>query len=88
MNKEANEIFPRALMLAARTFAQKPKVVGEILVALCGVDGATPSKTFTELQAYIFNECLDEIAELRAARAEKRRLWAERKRCQRANQSK
>lgn len=79
MTKEANEIFPKALMLAARTFANRPKLVGEILVALCGVDGAKPSKTFSEVQQYIYNECLDEIVERRA----KRQQWADRKRSQR-----
>lgn len=51
-------IFPRALEIAAKTFADRPKIVGEILVAL--VTDSRKTK-LSEVQKYILAECFDEI---------------------------
>lgn len=69
-------IFPRALRVAAKAFADRPKIVGEILVALCS-DGR--KMKLTETQEYILGECFDEIRE----RAARRAAEADRKRKQR-----
>ena len=71
-------IFPRALEIAARSFANKPKVVGEVLVALS--TGGRKMK-LSEVQEYILAECLEEIKE----RARKRNQATERKRKQRGD---
>jgi hypothetical protein len=69
-------IFPKALETAAKTLADRPKMLGEILVALC-----TDSRKmkFSELQEYIIAECMEEMKE----RAKQRANAAERKRKQR-----
>lgn len=59
-------IFPRALRVAARTFANRPKIVGEILVALCTEEH---KQKLSEVQEYILAECQDEIKTRLAARA-------------------
>jgi hypothetical protein len=69
-------IFPKALETAAKTFADRPKMLGEILVALC--TDARKMK-FSELQEYIIAECMEEMKE----RAKQRANAAERKRKQR-----
>lgn len=71
-------IFPRALVTAAKTFAKKPKVLGEVLIAL--VTGET--KDLSEVQQYIVAECRAEL-EYRQSRRESAR---ERKRRQRARE--
>lgn len=71
-----NTIFPKALERAAKAFADRPKMLGEILVALC--TDARKMK-FSELQEYIIAECMEEINTRLAARAGA----AERKRKQR-----
>lgn len=90
-NKDVREeIFPRALMIAARTFSNKPKVVGEILVALVkgkdssgtarGITTSGESRTgLSEVQEYILAECREEIAE----RVAKREEWRKRKQASR-----
>jgi len=69
-------IFPRALLIAAKTFADKPQIIGEVLVVLCG---GVAKKSLTEVQKYILAECREEIEDLAA----KRKVNAERKRRQR-----
>lgn len=69
-------IFPKALETAAKKFADRPKMLGEILVALC--TDARKMK-FSELQEYIIAECMEEMKE----RAKQRANAAERKRKQR-----
>jgi hypothetical protein len=69
-------IFPKALETAAKTFADRQKMLGEILVALC--TDARKMK-FSELQEYIIGECMEEMKE----RAKQRANAAERKRKQR-----
>lgn len=68
-------VFPSALRIASKTFADRPKIVGEILVALC----TTRKVRLSEVQEYILAECREEIAE----RLERRAKDAERKRMQR-----
>ena len=69
-------IFPRALLIAAKTFADKPQIVGEVLVVLCG---GTAKKPLSEVQKYILAECREEIAD----RVARRKVEAEYKRKQR-----
>jgi len=82
------EIFPKALVTAARTFAKRPAVVGEVLVALVSDEGIRNEELgirnggrdrLTEVQRYIVAACREEMAELAARRA----AAAERKRRQR-----
>lgn len=71
-------IFPRALVVAARTFKDKPAVVGEILIQL--VTGGV--KGLSDVQKYVVAECvseLDELTELRASAAERKRRQRARK---------
>ena len=82
--KISEYVFPRSLMVAAKTFSDRPAMLGEILVAMCGVDGATPRKTLTEVQRYIVEQCREEIAEATSFLTRQRAAWAERKRRQRA----
>lgn len=77
---ESQEIVPRALMIAAKTFTDKPRLVGECLIAL--VKGTTPAG-FSDVQRYILQDCREELAE----RQERRAQAAERKRAQRARLS-
>lgn len=70
-------IFPRALMVAAKTFADKPKIVGEVLVALVKGDNG---KNLSEVQRYILDDCREDIA----ARKAQRDVWREQKRARRA----
>ena len=70
-------IFPKALETAAKTFADKPQVVGEILIAL--VTDARKKK-FSEVQEYIIAECHEEInARLKLRLKEKERKHKMRK---------
>ena len=74
-----NLIVPRALMIAAKTFKDRPAVVGEILVAL--VTESEPKK-LTDVQRYILAECRDELGDVqkrRAQAAERKRRFRERK---------
>lgn len=71
------EIFPKALVTAARTFAKRPAVVGEVLVALVSDDAG--GKALSEVQRYIVAACREEMADRATARAK----VAERKRRQR-----
>lgn len=64
-------IFPRALMVAAKTFADKPKIV-----LVKGDNG----KNLSEVQRYILDDCREDIA----ARKAKRDVWREQKRARRA----
>lgn len=73
--KNGVEIFPRALVTAARTFAKRPAVVGEVLCALVAPDVAGAAK-LTDVERYIVEECRAEIAE----RTARRDRAAERKR--------
>ena len=82
--KISEYVFPRSLMVAAKTFSDRPAMLGEILVAMCGVDGATPRKTLSEVQRYIVEQCREEIAEAMSYFEGQRLAWAERKRRQRA----
>lgn len=70
-------IFPKALETAAKTFATRPKLVGEVLIAIC--TDARKMK-LSEVQEYILTECMDEMKE----RAKQRANAAERKRRSRA----
>ena len=70
-------IFPHALETAAKTFANRPKMLGEILVALC--TDARKMK-LSEVQEYILGQCFAEINE----KAAQRKAAAERKRKSRA----
>ena len=70
------EIFPRALVTAARTFNDRPQIVGEVLTVLCG---CAHKVKLTEVQRYIIDECNAEIAE----RVARRGRLAELKRRQR-----
>ncbi|HBO99107.1 MAG TPA: hypothetical protein DD637_04650 [Verrucomicrobia bacterium] len=74
--QETQDIVPRALTIAAKTFGDKPKLVGECLIAL--VKGTTPA-TFSEVQRYILEDCRAELADRRKRRADA----AARKRAQR-----
>lgn len=66
-------IFPKALETAAKTFADRPKLVGEVLIAIC--TDARKMK-LSEVQEYIIAECMEEMKE----RAKQRADAAERKR--------
>lgn len=65
-------IFPEALEKAAKTFADRPKLVGEVLIAIC--TDARKMK-LSEVQEYIIAECMEEMKE----RAKQRADAAERK---------
>lgn len=67
---------PRALRVAAATFADQPRFLGEILVALYA-DGRRAK--LTDVQRFIVAECREEIAE----RLRRRAAETERKRRQR-----
>ena len=59
-----NPIFPRALVTAAKTFRDRPKVVGEILVELVSIsEGAAPSKTLSDVQRYVIAQCREELSD-------------------------
>lgn len=75
--------FPRSLMVAAKTFADRPAMLGEILVAMCGVDGKGALK-LSDVQRYIVEQCREEIEEATSFLTRQRAAWAERKRRQRA----
>lgn len=77
MTKENQEIVPHALVIAAKTFANKPRVIGEIV---CALVGSTSEKNLSEVQKYILADCRAEITERLARRAKA----TERKRAQRA----
>ena len=78
----AGMVFPRSLMIAAKTFADRPKVVGEILVALVAPKGAAAERGLSDMQKYVLAECREEIGE----RLAKRKAEAERKAAQRRRQ--
>ena len=66
-------IIPRALAIAAKTFRDKPAVLGEILVAIATDE---EPKRLTDVQRYIVADCREELRELagrRAAAAERKR---------------
>lgn len=67
-------IFPKALETAAKTFADRPKLVGEVLIAIC--TDARKKMKLSEVQEYIVAECMEEMKE----RAKQRANAAERKR--------
>lgn len=70
-------LFPRALEIAAKTFAKKPQLVGEIVIALCGVG---EKKSLSEVQQYIIADCRAELEERKAKReADKERKRRQRK---------
>lgn len=70
-------LFPRAPEIAAMTFAKKPQMIGEIVIAPCGVG---EKKNLTEVQQYIVAECREEIEERNAKReADKERKRRQRK---------
>lgn len=77
--KEAHThiIIPHALVIAARTFPTKPRLIGEVIVAL--VNGTTPA-SFSEVQKYILADCREDLADLAA----RREMEKERKRRYRA----
>lgn len=77
-------VFPRSLIVAAKTFSDRPAMLGEILVAMCGVDGKGARKTLTDVQRYIVEQCREEIEEATSYFEGQRLAWAERKRRQRA----
>lgn len=79
--KISEYVFPRSLMVAAKTFADRPAMLGEILVALVG-DGKGALK-LSEVQRYIVVQCREEIEEATSFRTRQRAAWAERKRRQR-----
>ena len=66
MTKESHEIVPHALVIAAKTFASKPRVIGEIV---CALVGSITDKNLSEVQAYILADCREEINERLARRA-------------------
>lgn len=65
MTKESQEIVPHALVIAAKTFADKPSLIGEVVCALVG----EKTKPLSEVQRYILADCREEIAERLARRA-------------------
>lgn len=69
-------IIPHALVIAAKTFAKNPKMVGEVLVALVNETGEAK---LSDVQKYILTSCNEELKDLQ----EKRVQAAERKRRQR-----
>ncbi len=84
MNTRTLHLFPRALEVAAKTLADRPKMLGEIVVALVGEDGgAAPGKAraaLNDVQRYVVEACRAEMDELR----DRRMAAAERKARQRA----
>lgn len=64
--KESQEIVPHALVIAAKTFASKPRVIGEIV---CALVGSISEKSLSEVQAYILADCREEINERLERRA-------------------
>ena len=66
MTNESQEIVPHALVIAAKTFASKPRVIGEIV---CALVGSITDKNLSEVQAYILADCREEINERLARRA-------------------
>lgn len=59
------QIFPRAVEIAARTFKDRPKVVGEVVCALVNGGG---ERSLSEVQRYILQDCRADIAEIEAKR--------------------
>ena len=80
MNTRTLHLFPRALEVAAKTLADRPKMLGEIVVALVGEDGGKARAALNDVQRYVVEACRAEMDELRA----RRRAAAERKARQRA----
>lgn len=72
----ADMIFPKALVAATRTFADRPEVVGGILVHL--VTG--PGRKLTDVQQYVAAACEEEFKAVEA----RRQKWASRKAARRA----
>ena len=66
-------IIPHALVIAAKTFAKNPKMVGEVLVALVNETGEAK---LSDVQRYILGSCYEELKDLQ----EKREAVNERKR--------
>lgn len=74
-----NLIFPRALVIAAKTFRDKPAVLGEILVAIATDE---EPKRLTDVQRYIVAECreeMDVLTKRREAAAERKRRFRQRR---------